>query len=91
MSQQTPQQPIKVFRIGLIEVAIWQNEVEQAEEGKPRYRFSIKPEKEYKDAKGNFRPTPYYFLEELPRLVVLLVQAYVFIVLKQYETEARAA
>ena len=90
MSQSTAAPPLASFRSGLMEVSVWRNEVE-GEEGKPSFRFSIKVEKEYKDAKGNFRSTQYYFLEELPRLVVLLVRAYAYIVLKQYETEATAA
>lgn len=86
MSQSTHSRPLTSFRSGLMEVSVWRNEID-GEEGKPGFKLSVKVQKEYKDANGEFKGTSYFFRDELPRLKLLIEQAYEFIVLKGFEKE----
>lgn len=83
MTQQTTQQPVKVFRAGAISAAIWRNEVEQ--DGRTVVRHSVRPQKRYRDKDtGEWHDTDYYFPEDLPKLELVTRKAYEYITLIEH-------
>ena len=69
------QKPAKTFKSFGIEVAVWQ---------KDKYKFSVTIRKTYRpDGSEDYKETGTYFPEELPRLRMLLSEAYKWIYLKR--------
>jgi len=56
--------PIKTFRAGQIEAAIWPQEKEQ--DGRTYVQHSVRIQKRYRDKDGNWQATEYFFPNELP-------------------------
>jgi len=79
------QKPIKEFRIGWIQVAIWKNESE--ENGKTIVKHSIRIQKRFRDENGEYQDTNNYFPDELPKLSLAVSKAYEFIALKERTPE----
>jgi len=81
MSQQTAQKPVKEFRSGALKAAIWQNEREQA--GRTVLAHSVRLQKRYRDAQGNWKDTDYLFLDDLPKVRLLVDECYRWIALRE--------
>lgn len=81
----TKQKPIKEFRIGRIQVAIWKNESE--ENGKTIVKHSIRIQKSFRDEDGEYKDTNNYFPDELPKLSLAVSKAFEFIALKERNPE----
>ena len=81
--QNTP--PIKSFRAGGIEAGIWQSTVQQG--GRQVTQYSIRIQKRYRDDKGDWKPTDYYFSNDLPRLQLVAQKAFEFVALKESTEE----
>ena len=79
------QKPIKEFRTGWIQVAVWKNESE--ENGKTLVKHSIRLQKRFRDEDGEYKDTNNYFPEELPKLALAVSKAYEFIALKERNPE----
>ncbi len=79
------QKPIKEFRAGGIQVAIWKKETE--ENGKTIIKYSISIQKSFRDDSGNYQDTNNYFPDELPKLALLIHKAYETITLKEWSPE----
>jgi hypothetical protein len=62
-------QPKEKFRIGNIEVAVWEN----VQKDSPSLSISI--QKSYRDQNGDFKTTNCYFKNEIEVLVSLIKQA----------------
>ena len=74
--------PVKEFRAGNIKAAVWQNEVEQ--NGNKVVRHSITHQKRYRDkTTGEWKTSTSYFPDDIPKLRLVLQEAYAFIVLKE--------
>jgi hypothetical protein len=90
MTQRTSQRPVKEFRAGPVKVAIWQNEAEQ--DGRPVIRHSIRIGKRYFDRQQNaWQDSDYFFVNDLPRLRLLVEKAFEFIALKESDPDSSDA
>ena len=85
----TNQTPVKEYRSGALSVAIWRNETQ--ENGKTIVKHSVKPQKRYRDDKGNWVDSAYLFPTELLKMAVLLQKAYEFIEVKESKDEEESA
>ena len=81
MSQQSNSKPVKSFSAGNIQVSIWRQEIEK--EGQIVVRHSVRIQKQYKNDKGEWQNTDYYFPEELAKLESLVRKAFDFILVKE--------
>jgi len=81
MSQQNSSKPIKDFRSGGIQASVWRNEVQK--DGDTVVRNSVKIQKRFKNEKGDYENTDYYFRDDLPRLILVAQKAFEFIALKE--------
>jgi len=81
----TKQKPIKEFRIGWIQVAVWKNESQ--ENGKTIVKHSVRIQKRFRDEDGEYKDTNNYFPDELPKLALAVNKAYEFIALKERNPE----
>ena len=73
--------PIKSFSAGNIQASVWRNEVEQDKQIVVRH--SVRIQKQYKNDKGEWQNTDYYFPEELPKLESVVRKAFDFILVKE--------
>ena len=81
MSQQEKDKPVKSFSAGKIQVSIWRQEINK--DGQTIVRHSVRIQKQYKDDKGEWQNTDYYFPEELAKLESLVRKAFDFILVKE--------
>ena len=81
MAQQNNSKPVKSFSAGGIQVSIWKQEVER--DGQMVIRQSVRIQKQYKNDRGEWQNTDYYFPEELARLESLVRKAFDFITVKE--------
>jgi hypothetical protein len=79
MSQQNDSKPIKDFRAGNIQASVWRNEVQK--EGQTVVRHSVRIQKQFKNDDGDYQETPYYFRDDLPKLILVAQKAFEFIAL----------
>jgi len=86
--QQQPQTsaPIKSFRSGAIQVAIWENEA-TSQDGQPRSFNTVSFERRYKDKDGNWKSTSSLRLNDLPKATLILQKAYEYLVLTGSDEE----
>lgn len=71
------QSPIWEMRAGKIRACVWVT-VKETDEGRSYPDFSTKIEKSY-EIGGRWRVTSYFFVDELPALLMLSMAAYQFI------------
>ena len=74
-------QPAKVYRTGNLQIAIWENVIEQ--NGQSSTRRSAKITKRFCDQDGNWRETDIMFAGDLFRIAVLSQRAAEWIELKE--------
>jgi len=87
MSQHSPQRPVKEFRAGPVKIAIWQNDGEQ--NGQHVVRHSVRIGKRYFDRQQNaWLDSDYFFVNDLPRLRLLVEKAFEFIALKESDPDS---
>ncbi|MBN2212280.1 MAG: hypothetical protein JW709_12855 [Sedimentisphaerales bacterium] len=72
--------PEEEFRAGAVSASIWSDEKEI--DGKTVLIKSVRIQKSYKDNEGNWKNANYYFLDELPKLELVIRKAYEHIALK---------
>ena len=80
MSQEKSK-PVKSFSAGSIQASIWKKETEQ--DGQTVVRYSVRIQKQYKNDKGEWQNTDYYFPEELAKLGSIVRKAFDFILVKE--------
>ena len=83
MSQQNSSKPVKSFSASGIEVSIWRQE--GSKNGHAVIRHSVKIRKQYKNDKGEWKNSDYFWPEELAKLRSLVRKAYDYIVVKESE------
>ncbi len=81
MSQENNSKPVKSFSAGSIQASIWKKETEK--DGQTVVRYSVRIQKQFKNDKGEFQNTDYYFPEELSRLESVVRKAFDFISVKE--------
>ncbi|MHC4353328.1 MAG: hypothetical protein ACYS0H_11500 [Planctomycetota bacterium] len=81
MAEEDKSKPVKDFRAGNIQASIWRNEVEK--EGQTVIRHSVRIQKQFKNDGGDYQETPYYFPDDLPKLILVAQRAFEFITLKE--------
>lgn len=81
MSEQEKPKPIKDFRSSNIQASVWRNEVEK--DGKIEVRLSVRIQKQFRNDSGDYQETPYYFRDDLPKLILVAQKAFEFIALAE--------
>ena len=81
-----PTPPTKEFRVNTIKASIWANQTERS--GNTAVRHSVRFQKRFRDANGNWRDTDYYFPEDLPSIELVAAKAFEFCVLEERDVEA---
>lgn len=79
-------QPAKKFRVGSVQVAVWENKVANRE-GSEELLYSATIERRYKDAKGNWQSTTSLHASDLPKAILALSKAYEFVALEEVSQE----
>ena len=78
--------PIKKYRAGCVEVAIWQRSTKVGEV--ERKFLSVTIGKSYKDKEGKWRRTGSLGINEIPKALIVLWQAYWFVLYyKDYDKD----
>ena len=75
-----PAGPVKAFKVGAIQCSVWENE-NLSPEGQVFVSKSVTFERRYKDKNGEWKSTNSLRANDLPKAVVLLQQAYEYILL----------
>jgi hypothetical protein len=79
-------QPIKKFKIGGIQVAVWANRIPNKEGGND-VLHSVTIERRYKDEQGNWRSATSFRTGDLPKLMFALTKAYEHLALEEESHE----
>lgn len=77
--------PVKSFRSGAIQVAIWENQAEQ--NGQTRTFQTVSFERRYKDKDGAWKSTNQLRVNDLPKAALILEKAYEYLVLTGSDEE----
>jgi hypothetical protein len=78
--------PLKSFRSGALQVAIWDNEGLSAD-GAPQTYKSVTFERRYKDKSGEWKSTNNLRTNDLPKAILILQKAYEYLILTGDDTE----
>lgn len=82
------QHPIRSFRSGAIQAAVWENEAE-GKDGTPRVFRTVSFERRYKDpSSGEWKSTNQLRVNDLPKAALILGKAYEYLVLTGDEEQA---
>jgi hypothetical protein len=81
MSEQEKNKPIKDFRSGNIQASVWKNQIEK--DGQTLVRHSVRIQKQFRNDSGDYQGTPYYFRDDLPKLILVAQKAFEFIALAE--------
>ena len=81
MAQQKDSKPIKDFRAGNIQASVWRNEVDK--NGQTVVRHSVRIQKQFRNDKGDYQETDYYFRDDLPKLILVAQKAFEYIALNE--------
>lgn len=80
--------PIKRFKVGGIQVAVWQNEGIDKNTGAKYVSYSFSPTRTYKDNKdGKFKSVTSFRVNDLPKIILCLQKAYEEAVMNDEEIE----
>ncbi len=89
MTQQNTAKPVRTIRCGNIAASVWRNETKK--DGRTVVRYSIRIHKRFRDQAGTYRNTPYYFVDDLPKLAALAEEVFRSITLKGGKEAEEAA
>lgn len=81
--------PYKKFRAGPIVATVWENEAENKDGQKVKYK-TISFERSYKDKNDEWQTTNSLRTNDLPKAILVLGKAYEFLALTETETEEEA-
>ena len=74
--------PEKVFRAGLVSASVWKNEKKDVK-GTPREYKTITFERSYKDKEDEWQKTSSLSVNDIPRAVTVLQQAFEYLTLRE--------
>ena len=87
-TQNSPQQPEKKFSTGAISAAVWKN-TKQTKEGKSFEVRTISLQRRYTDKSGKWQTTNSLRVNDLPKVALVIDEAYKYIVLNGFETDGK--
>jgi hypothetical protein len=87
VSQQSSK-PVREFRAANVRASIWRNQAEV--DGRSVTRFSIRIEKRFRDARGNWQSTSNLVPQDIAKLQLVAAKAYGFCVMGEDETGSPA-
>jgi hypothetical protein len=76
------EQPVKKFKVGGIQVAVWENRV-ASQSGPDDVLYSVTIDRRYRDEQGNWRSSSSFRTGDLPKLLFALHKAYEYLVFEQ--------
>jgi len=79
--KQTVEKPKKTFRVGTVQASVFMNNVEK--DGEKLQIPSVSFQKRYQDDKGEWHTTQALNVNDIPRAVMVLNEAYKYLSLKQ--------
>jgi len=82
--------PMKKFKAGGITAAVWESKI-QLQNGRSAPVQSVTVDRSYKDKDGQFKNTSNLKLNDLPKAIMVLTQAYQHLLTKEGEEEASAS
>ena len=71
--------PVKKFKAGAIDAAVWRNVNHQGKDGDDVVSYSLSMERRYKDKEGEWQGTNTFRANDLPKAALVLAKAYEFI------------
>lgn len=77
--------PIQKFKAGAVEVSVWANE-QQTKDGEITVH-SVKLERKYKDKNGKWNSSSSFGLNDCPKAILLLKEAYKFLAMHKEQEE----
>lgn len=83
---QTPKGPECKFRAGAISATVWKNE-HKKQTGETFTVHSVSLERRYKDKSGEWKNTHSFRLQDLPKAVLVMQEAWKYVVLNGLNTE----
>ena len=87
MTQATENSPEKEFRAGRIKASIWRNEGER--DGQTVIRHSVTLQKRYQDSDGKWKNSSSFFVNDLPRVEVVMRKAFEYLALNKTKEEPK--
>lgn len=76
--------PVKKFQAGGVNAALWLNETKLAS-GKQMASLSVTLDRRYKDNDGNWKSSPSFRLNDVPKAMLVLQKAYEYMATKKSE------
>ena len=87
MEEKKGNKPVKQFRAGAIRASVWSNPGKE-EFGKEQTTYNtVSLERSYKDKAGNWQSTTSMRTNDLPRVTLVIQQAYQFLVMNKDDAE----
>ena len=77
--------PVKKFKAGAIDAAVWRNVNQQGKDGGDVVSYSLSMERRYKDKEGEWQGTNTFRTNDLPKAALVLDRAYEFITMHAEE------
>ena len=84
-------QPVKKINVGAVNLAIWRNDVRFAKDGDSKVMYSVTVERRYKDQSGAWQGSGSFRLNDIPKLRLLLGNAYEYLTMEIAQEEEGAA
>ena len=72
-------QPVKRLRVGGVSASVWRNETQQ--KGQAVVTHSVSIQKRYRDGSGQWQTSGSFFMDDLPKLELVVRKAYEFLAL----------
>ena len=85
MLKKQKEKPIKVFRIGTVQASVFMNTAEK--DGKKLKIPSVSFQKRFVDEKGEWQTTNKLNLNDIPKAILVLNEAYRYLLLKERQGE----
>ena len=85
-SKESSRMPLKSFRSGAIQVAIWENDG-TSRDGQPETYKTVSFERRYKDKAGEWKSTNQLRVNDLPKATLILQKAYEYLVLTESQDD----
>ncbi len=80
--------PVKKFKAGAIDAAVWRNANIQTKDGGEIATYSVSLERRYKDKAGEWKGTNLFRMNDIPKASLVLVKAYEFITMHADEEDS---
>ena len=89
MSHSDNTRPVKTITSGNIEASVWRKHLKK--DGRNVLRHSVQIQKQYRKRGGNYENTNLYFPNELPKLILVVQEAFKFVTLRASKDAEKSA